>query len=48
MLTIEAFKSAGMATGLRCVTNGEDALKYVRREGQYWSTVVTFCPKPKA
>jgi CheY-like chemotaxis protein len=35
LLTVEAFKSAGMTSGLRCVTDGEDALKYVRREGQY-------------
>jgi len=35
LLTVEAFKSAGMTSGLRCVTDVEDALKYVRREGQY-------------
>ena len=36
-LTVEAFKSAGMTGGLRCVTDGEDALMYVRREGEYAS-----------
>jgi len=35
LLTVEAFKSAGMTNGLRCVTDGEDALAYVRREGQH-------------
>jgi two-component system, chemotaxis family, response regulator Rcp1 len=35
MLTVEAFKTAGLTTGLRCVTEGKDALSYVRREGQY-------------
>ena len=35
LLTVEAFKSAGMTSGLRCVTDGEDALMYVRREGKY-------------
>ena len=35
LLTVEAFKSAGVTSGLRCVTDGEDALRYVRREGQY-------------
>jgi len=34
-LTVEAFKSAGMTSGLCCVTDGEDALMYVRREGKY-------------
>jgi chemotaxis family two-component system response regulator Rcp1 len=36
-LTVEAFKSAGMTGGLHCVTDGEDALAYVRREGKYAS-----------
>jgi two-component system, chemotaxis family, response regulator Rcp1 len=35
MLTVAAFKAAGLTSGLRCVTEGEDALSYVRREGQY-------------
>src|SRR6202022_3851506 len=35
LLTVEAFKSAGVTSGLRCVTDGEDALRYVRREAQY-------------
>jgi CheY-like chemotaxis protein len=35
LLTVEAFKAAGMTSGLCCVKNGEDALAYVRREGQY-------------
>lgn len=37
LLTVEAFKSAGMTSGLRCVTDGKDALMYVRREGRYAS-----------
>jgi chemotaxis family two-component system response regulator Rcp1 len=35
LLTVEAFKAAGLTSGLRCVTDGEDALMYVRREGKY-------------
>jgi two-component system, chemotaxis family, response regulator Rcp1 len=35
MLTMAAFKAAGLTTGLRCVSDGEDALKYVRREAPY-------------
>jgi len=35
LLTVEAFHAAGLTTGLRCVTEGEDALSYVRREGKY-------------
>ena len=35
LLTLEAFKAAGMTSGLCKVRNGEDALAYVRREGQY-------------
>src|ERR1700694_3853243 len=35
LLTVEAFKSAGVTSGLRCVTDGEEALMYVRREGGY-------------
>jgi two-component system, chemotaxis family, response regulator Rcp1 len=34
-LTIEAFKAAGVAGGLRCVADGEDALSYVKRTGKY-------------
>ena len=35
LLTLEAFKAAGLTKGLRCVTDGDDALTYVRREGKY-------------
>jgi two-component system, chemotaxis family, response regulator Rcp1 len=35
LLTLEAFKAAGMTSGLCCIKNGKDALAYVRREGQY-------------
>jgi chemotaxis family two-component system response regulator Rcp1 len=35
LLTVEAFKAAGLTRGLRCVTDGEDALTYVRQEGSY-------------
>jgi chemotaxis family two-component system response regulator Rcp1 len=35
ILTVEAFHAAGLTTGLSCVTEGEDALSYVRREGKY-------------
>jgi CheY-like chemotaxis protein len=34
-LTLEAFKEAGLTSGLRSVRDGEDALLYVRGEGQY-------------
>jgi two-component system, chemotaxis family, response regulator Rcp1 len=34
-LTLEAFKAAGLTRGLQCVTDGEDALMYVRRQGKY-------------
>lgn len=34
-LTQQAFKAAGLASGFRSVTDGEDALAYVRREGKY-------------
>jgi CheY-like chemotaxis protein len=34
-LTIEAFKASGLTDGLHCVTEGEDALQYMRREGPY-------------
>ena len=35
ILTVEAFRVAGLTTGLHCVSDGEDALAYVRREGVY-------------
>jgi CheY-like chemotaxis protein len=35
LLTLEAFHAAGLTTGLRCVTEGEDALSYVHGEGKY-------------
>jgi chemotaxis family two-component system response regulator Rcp1 len=35
LMTMAAFKAAGLTTGLRCVTDGADALAYVRREGKY-------------
>jgi two-component system response regulator len=35
MLTVEAFHVAGLTTGLNYVTEGEDALSYVRGEGKY-------------
>src|ERR1700674_718521 len=35
LLTVEAFHAAGLTTGLSCVTEGEDALSYVGREGKY-------------
>jgi chemotaxis family two-component system response regulator Rcp1 len=34
-LTLEAFKEAGLTSGLTSVRDGEDALQYVRGEGQY-------------
>jgi chemotaxis family two-component system response regulator Rcp1 len=34
-LTVEAFRAAGLTTGLRCVSDGADALMYVRGEGKY-------------
>jgi two-component system, chemotaxis family, response regulator Rcp1 len=34
-LTLEAFREAGLTSGLRSVRDGEDALMYVRGEGQY-------------
>jgi hypothetical protein len=34
-LTLEAFKEAGLTSDLRSVRDGEDALLYVRGEGQY-------------
>jgi len=35
LLTVEAFKTAVLTNGLQCVTEGEDALSYVRRKGRY-------------
>jgi two-component system, chemotaxis family, response regulator Rcp1 len=35
LLTVEAFKAAGLTSGLRSVTDGEEALNYVRQEGQF-------------
>lgn len=35
LLTIEAFKAAGLTEGLHCVSDGEDALTYVLRKGRY-------------
>jgi chemotaxis family two-component system response regulator Rcp1 len=35
VLTVEAFHVAGLTSGLHCVSDGEDALMYVRREGKY-------------
>jgi chemotaxis family two-component system response regulator Rcp1 len=35
LLTVEAFKAAGITSGLRCVKDGEEALSYVHRTGKY-------------
>jgi two-component system, chemotaxis family, response regulator Rcp1 len=35
LLTVEAFHAAGLTSGLTCVTEGEDALSYIAREGKY-------------
>lgn len=35
LLTVEAFRAAGLSSGLRCVEDGEDALSYVHRRGKY-------------
>jgi CheY-like chemotaxis protein len=35
LLTVEAFKAAGLKSGLHCVSEGEDALMYVQRRGPY-------------
>jgi CheY-like chemotaxis protein len=35
VLTVEAFRVAGLTSGLRCVTDGKDAMMYVRRQGKY-------------
>src|SRR6267143_4628597 len=34
-LTVEAFRAAGLTSGLRCASDGEDALLCVRGEGKY-------------
>jgi CheY-like chemotaxis protein len=34
-LTVAAFKASGLSSGLRCVSEGEEALQYARGEGQY-------------
>jgi chemotaxis family two-component system response regulator Rcp1 len=34
-LTERAFKAAGLTSGFRSVSDGEDALAYVRKEGKY-------------
>jgi chemotaxis family two-component system response regulator Rcp1 len=35
LLTIEAFKAAGLTQGLHCVSDGDDALMYVLGQGRY-------------
>jgi chemotaxis family two-component system response regulator Rcp1 len=35
LLTIEAFKAAGLTQGLHCVSDGDDALMYVLGKGRY-------------
>lgn len=35
LLTVEAFRAAGLTRGLRCVAEGAEALAYVHREGKY-------------
>ena len=35
LLTIEALKAAGLTNGLRCVSEGKDALGYMLRKGPY-------------
>jgi chemotaxis family two-component system response regulator Rcp1 len=35
VLTEVAFKAAGLTSGFRSVSDGEDALAYVRKEGKY-------------
>jgi CheY-like chemotaxis protein len=35
LLTIEAFKAAGLTNGLQCVPEGKDAIRYVQRKGPY-------------
>jgi CheY-like chemotaxis protein len=40
LLTIEAFKAAGLTEGLHCVTEGEHALMYVQRKGPYTKVAI--------
>jgi len=40
LLTKEAFKAAGLTTGLHCVSQGEDATMYVLRKGPYTSVPI--------
>jgi CheY-like chemotaxis protein len=35
LLTVEAFKAAGLSSGLHCVADGIEALTYVLKEGVY-------------
>jgi CheY-like chemotaxis protein len=42
LLTVEAFHAAGLTTGLSCVTEGEDALSYVRRDAHVPSPDLIF------
>ena len=35
LFTREAFKAAGLTRGLRSVTDGDDALRYIHRQGKY-------------
>jgi len=39
-LTLEAFKAAGIIKGLHCVTEGDDALMYIHRKGQYADVLI--------
>jgi chemotaxis family two-component system response regulator Rcp1 len=34
-MTEEAFRAAGLTSGFRSVSDGEDALAYIRKEGKY-------------
>jgi two-component system, chemotaxis family, response regulator Rcp1 len=38
-LTEEAFRAAGLTSGFRSVSDGEDALAYVHKEGKYVNVV---------
>jgi chemotaxis family two-component system response regulator Rcp1 len=40
LLTLTAFRAAGLTNGMHCVREGEDALMYLRREGRYVSARV--------
>jgi len=40
LLTVEAFRAAGVSSGLRCVNEGKDALSYVNRTGKYCNVPV--------